>query len=546
MTGFVSLDPATGWILITFPYDPSLVELVRTIPGRKWDPQKKTWRAPRESAPRAVELLKPRNFSFAPEVLELVQDQDPPPRGETAEGALTVSQLNYMAKSALNRAFPEPLWLVGEVNRPRPTPTGYLYLDFVEKRAEGEGVAARVAGIVYPEELLQIRDTLLRAGGLELSDGLEVRVLVQVDLYPPRGTYQVRVLEIDPYFTLGKLAARREEILSRLKELGLLERNRNLPWPRLPLRVALVTSWDSNAFHDFTGVLRASGFAFQVDVFHARVQGRELEEDVLRALAWFEKRSSDYDLLAIVRGGGSASDLAWFDNLRVALAAARHPLKILVGIGHTLDRTVLDEIAFSARTPTEAGEFLVRLAGEESESLERTAGDILLGAEEILGREKADLASLAQRTARALKGRIQGERRLLRDAALRAGRGTLLQVSLEKERLLDGVPRILRLALARLAPLEGEIRSLGGRILKEAEKLLALEGEVLEGRARRIQALDPKKVLQRGFALVRDAGGRIVNTVARVAPGDALEVEVSDGRFPVKVGGGNGGEKERG
>ncbi len=545
MTGFVSLDPSSGWILITFPYDPSLVELVRSIPGRKWDPLKKTWRAPREAALQAVELLRPRNFSFAPEVLELVQGQDPPPRGETAEGALTVSQLNYMAKNALNQAFPRPLWLVGEVTRLHPSAGGYLYLDLVEKRREGEGIAARVAGIVYPDESLSIRDTLLRAGGLELSDGLEVRVLVQVDLYPPRGTFQVRVVEIDPYFTLGKLAARREEILSRLKELGLLERNRNLPWPRLPLRIALVTSWGSNAFHDFTGVLRASGFAFRVDVFDARVQGRELEEDVLRALSWFEKRSSDYDLLAIVRGGGSASDLAWFDNLQVALAAARHPLKILVGIGHTLDRTVLDEIASSARTPTEAGEFLVALAGEESESLEKTARDLLHRAEEVLAQEKGDLAFLAQRTARALKARIEGERRLLREAASRAGRGTLYRISLEEDRLFQEVPRILRLARARLDPLEGEVRLLGARILKEAEKRLARERDILEGRALRIRALDPKRVLQRGFALVRDAQGRIVKTVARVAPGDALEVEVSDGRFPVEVGGGNDGEEER-
>ncbi len=545
MSGFVSLDPATGWILITFPYDPSLVDLVKRIPGRRWDPQHRTWLAPKETAPQAVELLKGRNFSFAPEVLELVQGEDPPSRGETAEGALTVSQLNYMAKSALNQAFPEPVWVVGEVNRLRAGPRGHRYMELVEKRREGEGIAARVAGILFQEEFLQVRDRLLRAGGLELSDGLEVRVLVQVDLYPPRGSYQVRVLDIDPYFTLGKLAARREEILARLGELGLLETNRNLPWPRLPLRIALVTSWDSNAFHDFTGVLRASGFAFQVDVFDARVQGRELEEDLLAALGWFARRPEEYDLLAIVRGGGSASDLAWFDNLQVALAVARHPLKILVGIGHTMDRTVLDEIAFSARTPTEAGEYLVGRVREEAEAVEGAASDLLLEARSLLAREKLDLASLARSAARAVKGRIEEERRTLRAASLRAGRGTLHQLSREKARLLEGASRVARLALARLAPRGKEIPALGKRILREAGNRLERERENLEGNARRIRALDPKNVLRRGFALVRDARGKIVDRVSRVAPGDALEVEVSDGRFPVEVGGGDGGEETK-
>ncbi len=545
MTGFVSLDGATGWLLITFPYDKALVDLVKTLPGRRWDPARKAWLVPREAAPMALECFRPRNFSFAPEVLELLDEkEDPSPQGESPEGALTVSQLNYLAKTALNRAFPDPVWLVGEVNRLRESARGHVYLELVEKLPEGEGVAARVAGILYQEDYLPIRDKLIQAGGLVLSNDLEVRVLVQVDLYPPRGSYQVRILDIDPYFTLGKLAARREEILARLAEEGLLERNRLLPWPRLPLRIALVTSWESNAFHDFTGVLAKSGYAFRVDVFDARVQGRSLEGDVLRALAYFEENAREYDVLVLVRGGGSASDLAWFDNLAVARAAARHPLKILVGIGHTLDRTVLDEVAHSARTPTEAGEILVEKVRSEVLDLERTALAVPGTALEILERERGLLPEVASRARRALKVRLAGEREILRQGARRAGKGTLLLLALEKRSLASAAPRLVRLARNRLAAPAGEVRLLGRRILREAGRRVLREEEALKGEEKRLSFLDPARILERGYALVRDSLGKVVKSVRQVRPGDSLEVEVADGRFAVEVGGPDGSEEE--
>src|SRR5690606_32177216 len=142
----------------------------------------------------------------------------------------------------------------------------------------------------------------------------------RVELYVPWGSYRFLIEELDVGYTLGEAARRREEIRRRLAEEGLLDRNRALPFPALPLRVGLVTSRGSDAYNDVLSTFKESGFAFRVVADGVRVQGRQTEPSVLNALDWFRAHAAELDVLLICRGGGSRTDLAWFDSEPIARA----------------------------------------------------------------------------------------------------------------------------------------------------------------------------------------------------------------------------------
>ncbi len=523
VTGHISLDKENERLRIVFPYDPELVDLVKRIPGRRWDHGRKEWTIPKGQAREALRVLLPRGFTASPEVEELgARDAGEP--GILPETALTISELNEMARNSIHVAFPSPLWLVGELQRIQKNPNGHCFLEMVEKMEGSEGIKASVQGVVFSEDLEFIEKKLKDKGDLQLAQGLEVRVLVKPDIFPERGRYQVIWKDIDPVFTLGKLAARREEILKELAKAGLLNKNKDLPWPDLPLRIGLITSWESNAFHDFYGVLKKSGFSFQVHCFDARVQGRDLEQDVLQGLQWFKERSKDFDVLAIVRGGGSRADLAWFDNLEIAVAVATHPLKIIVGIGHTQDITVLDIIAHSARSPTEAGKQISERVETWLEERQKTWEATLYAARELIGIERSETLRKARRLLSALRSRVREERNTLR----RRNR-TVVLFSL----------RTFREARAELVKKVRILRKSALHIIEKETRFLSQSSAVASSH-------DPMKILEKGFALVKGSDGSVKDSIRKINQSEIVEVQLFDGLFQAEVTRKDEKEKERG
>ena len=208
------------------------------------------------------------------------------------------------------------VWVSGEVERLRSSRRGHQYFELIEKGA-GDEVVAKLEAVAWRRDSERIRRSLA-ADGQELAEGHEIRCRCDLDFYPPFGRLQLVVREVDPTFSLGLLARRRRETLAALEAAGLLELNARLPLPELPLRVVLVTSADSAAYHDFVSTLDESGYGFRVLLLHATVQGQAAEGEIVSA---FEAvRGLEADCVALIRGGGSRTDLAVFDSRRVAEA----------------------------------------------------------------------------------------------------------------------------------------------------------------------------------------------------------------------------------
>ncbi|HBA94993.1 MAG TPA: exodeoxyribonuclease VII large subunit [Acidimicrobiaceae bacterium] len=406
---------------------------------------------------------------------------------------LTVGRLGELLKEGLSALFPGDLWVEGQVSGFHDARSGHAYFDLVEPSDEpGRAVAAKLSVALFKQARGRVDRTLSEAGGLALSNDMQVRIRARIDFYPPSGRLQLIMQGIDPGFTLGRLAVERERLLHALADEGLLRANRANPIPVPPLRVGLVTSVGSAAHADFNEELSCSGFPFTILERDARVQGEGSAIDLAEALHMVATHRPD--VIALVRGGGSATDLAAFDAEVLARTIATLDVAVVTGIGHEVDRAVADEVAHSAfKTPTACAAAIV--------------GQVTAFADAF-----ADLQeSIAQRagasTARAAD--------LLDDLAHRTATSATAVLDRRTDRLDDLVGRLRRSPTATLE--------------RQVERLAGITDN--------LRALDPARILARGWSITRLADGTLVRSVTDTATGDTLVTHVAGGTVTSTVDG---------
>ena len=529
-------------LYIRFDYDRRLVDLVKGLPDRKFHPGERYWTVPAQHVVAVVELLKSEGFQFDEGTLKLYEEQL-----DRAGDHLTVSQLNVQVRSALQTAFPNPLWLVGEISGfGKSAHRDVVSFQLVE-RGEGGKIVAEVNAVLFPDVRQAIEYKLHRAGDpFRLEDEVTVRVLVQVDLYVPWGAYRVVIKDLDVAYTLGEVARRREEIVRKLTKEGLIDRNKSLPFPLVPLRVGLITSLGSDAEKDVLKTLRESGYAFQVTVHGARVQGPYTEASVLNALDWFRARAGEFDVVLICRGGGSRTDLAWFDSEALGRAVATFPLPVVVGIGHEEDFSVLDHVGWRAKTPTAAAQLLVHRVRETLEHLEETLRGVLSRAESRLVEARRGEGERARRLARAAETLLAGAKTDLTRLSQALPRAVGTALGGQRQYLLQVQGRLRRSARRELDEAWERVTKAAQLARPRALALLLREKERLEARENRLHALDPRRVVERGFAILRLREGKVVTDPAQAPPGTRLRAEIKRGVLKLLSEGGEESHGTRG
>jgi exodeoxyribonuclease VII large subunit len=413
----------------------------------------------------------------------------------------------------------------------RPSQRGHVYFELVEK-GEDDEIVGKVEAVIWKTDFARIK-RLLAGSDQQIAEGMQVRCRGGLDFYGPTGRMQICVREVDPVFTLGLLERRRRETLAALAASGLLERNRAHPLPDLPLRLALITSAGSAAYHDFLSSLKESGYGFQVVLLHASVQGRDAEREVVSALSALA--GLPVDCAVLIRGGGSRSDLAVFDSRRIAEAIARAPLPVLTGLGHEIDQAIADLVAHTAlKTPTKTAEFLIDLVRQREQRLTelrrailREAQEPLRNASEALGRAERGI-DLARMRLTAAGARLAE----LARAFVRMGR-SVLRASARREAELSG--RFQGAARRRVEAGERARLALGERLAAASRGRLREMEARLDGLSRLCSQLAPERTLERGFTLTRDVQGRVLRRPDQVAAGDRIVTRFASGELASRV-----------
>lgn len=533
---------------MSFPYREDLVSLIRAIPGRRWDRGSKVWKVPLEAVEDTVKIFMSYGFSLSPQVATTLATggKDTGPRSlkleavEMTSQSLTVSALNLRVAEVLSQNFKESTWLIGELQNFDKSKRGrHKYFELVEHYEDELGEEhqrAVVSAVIFEKSMSIIRQRLAQSrNALKLEDGVKIRVRGKVELYQARGKYQFIIEDIDPAYTLGELVIKREKILADLTLAGIQEKNLSLEMPLVPLRIGLLTSDDSDAFNDFIQTLATTHFNFNVTIYPVFVQGEQLRSSMLKGLRFLAKEHERFDLCVIIRGGGSRSDLGWFDDAKVARAVAKLPLKVLIGIGHERDQCVLDLIALGVKTPTAAAELICERVQRYQQHVEDTMIEITVRAEAILKEERRRLRQRGLHLGLAVRASLAGARSTLVEAGRRLVRGSLGYVR-DRGRVLSRQTMRMRVASDRLVQsrrleLQNNSRELrlvlSRRFTKETERLKFYEV--------RCRAHDPERVLARGYALLRSPSGQILRSVKNTKVGESLEARLADGKLELSV-----------
>jgi exodeoxyribonuclease VII large subunit len=322
------------------------------------------------------------------------------------------------------------------------------------------------------------------ATGATLRAGLRVLVRVMVTYHEVYG-FSLQIIDLDPRYTLGEIERRRRETIARLQQDGVWDMNRELELPRPTLRIAIVSSDTAAGYQDFMNELGRSTYRFQTSLFRSLMQGDIAEESIVSALKDIAQREDEFDVVAIIRGGGSTSDLALFDSYLIASYVAQFPLPIFSGIGHDKDVSVVDMVAHtSLKTPTAVATKLVEMADYEMTLVENFATEIAHNVEDMLHGEELRLYT-------------------------------------------HGV-NISREATRHISNHEKRIELIKDGLLSRVEYVISTEEQRLNAAERTLQSYSLDNILRLGFAVARNQEGAL-KSIANTRIGETIAIELLDG-----------------
>ncbi len=321
---------------------------------------------------------------------------------------LTLLELNGLVRQVIETALPREYWVEAELSECRES-RGHCYMELVQypqpsnlkfqPSTLNRTPVARASAKCWASKWMIVRPYFERTTGQRLQAGMKVLLKVYPQFHEAYGFSWI-VTDIDPTFTLGDQAHRRQEIISQLKAEGVFDLQRELSLPLFCLNIAVISSQTAAGYGDFAAQLADSPFAFRTQLFPATMQGEGVEQSVIDALNRIydttqQPSPSTFDCVVIIRGGGATSDMSGFDTLALAENVANFPIPIITGIGHDRDECILDMVSHQrVKTPTAAAAFLIDHAQAVLNALDDAQADIARMAQQKLSTLNARLATL--------------------------------------------------------------------------------------------------------------------------------------------------------
>lgn len=421
---------------------------------------------------------------------------------------MTLSEFNARIEQVLNNdARLRSQWVIAETSDLRLIRSGHCYTELIEKDDQGTTIA-KVGAAIWASNYGNLYHKFLKATGQVLTTGMKVLVNVTATFHRLYGI-KVIINDIDPSYTMGDMERQRQEIINRLKEAGVFEMNKQLPWPDVPQRVAIVSAAGAAGYGDFMNQLGHNpyGLQFYTCLFPAVMQGAQTVPTVLAALDRINRHIDLFDCVVIIRGGGATSELNSFDNFELANEVAQFPIPVIVGIGHERDVTVLDYVAaMSVKTPTAAAEWLIQRGTNALAHLDELQDAVVNAVRDTVAEAREHLAYFTSLIPAVARGIIDTNRIKLDNYTRNipfAANNLIANQQTRLERALERMADAVKTAMHR-----------------EQQRLQALDEKAT--------LLSPVNTLQRGYALVRK-DGKCATAADQLHPGDQVTMQFADG-----------------
>jgi exodeoxyribonuclease VII large subunit len=421
---------------------------------------------------------------------------------------MTLQELNQLVRNNLRQQMPGTYWVQAEISECKEHFSGHCYLELIQKKEGQDSLCAKARATIWASVWQNLKPAFLRQTGTNVSPGLQILAEVAVDFHELYG-FSLVIKDIDPTYTLGDQARRRQEILKRLEKEGVIDQNKEWPWPVLPRRIAIVSSPAAAGYQDFMRQLTDNeyGFSFYTALFPATMQGGEAPRSIIQALDSIIDSGLPFDVVVIIRGGGAVADLQCFDDYALCFYATQYPLPLLTGLGHDKDSSILDRVAHtSVKTPTAAAEHLIATLAQQAmrmddlaDRLQRRVRQVLDNQLLTMQRLPGQLASLVQQ--QLMQANLKVERQS--SALKQATRGVLLEEQ-QRNTLLS-----TRLTMKANTLMEQE--QLRWRLLEQS-----------------ILGFSPEAMLKKGFSLTVFQG-KALRSIEELPVDALIETRLADG-----------------
>lgn len=423
---------------------------------------------------------------------------------------LTISELNQCIQEVIQAGIPGRVWVCGEIQGYNRNKTKkHIFFDLCEKDPETQDVLAKIGLVIFFNRKQFLYDILRESGNpFQLKDDIEVKFLCKVDFYTPHGAVRLIVENIDPAYTLGKIAAEKQRLIALLKKNGTLDKNKQTIMPALPLRIGLVTSYDSAAYNDFLSELEHSCFGFKVFYRNALMQGKGAEADICKALNDLYRLSSHFDVIVVTRGGGSIADLNCFDSQKIAEIISQSPIPVISGIGHEIDLSIADLAAYTyQKTPTAVAQMLVACVEEVLADIDESGSSLML----LVQEKMRDYSARLKQTAINFQQGIYEYFKVHRHEIVRL------------EEIIGREP--LRILMNR----QQALNHARGILLNELKMFFKHEHRRIDHAQRLVDVSDPKNIFKKGFSVTRKKDGALVRSIKDITVNEKIKTHVIDG-----------------
>ena len=434
------------------------------------------------------------------------------------EKRLTLYELNNLVREFIECEMPDEYWVEAELSECREA-RGHCYMELIQKDERNATPIAKASARCWASKWMLVRPYFERATGQQLHAGMKVLLKVYAQFHEAYGFSWI-VTDIDPTYTLGDMARKRQEIIRQLKEEGVFDLQKELQLPLFCQRIAVISSETAAGYGDFCNQLADNpyGFKFETQLFPAIMQGEGVEQSIIDALGKIYSEYSDYsehsdysdcpfDCVVIIRGGGATSDMSGFDTLALAENVANFPLPIITGIGHDRDESILDMVSHTrVKTPTAAAAFLI---------------DHLKTIMDILNDSQEQIVRLAQQKLTYYKSQFSAIAEVLPRL--------FSNVKVRQEARLDALNNRLILSSGnRLSALNSRLSTLAEHLPILLDRRLMAEKHRLQLIEEKAKSLDPALLLSRGYSITMK-DGKIVRDPQALRHGDEIETRLEKG-----------------
>ena len=399
------------------------------------------------------------------------------------ERHITLFELNRLVREAIEDALPMEYWVEAELSECRES-RGHCYMELIQKDEQTATPIAKASAKCWANKWLTIRPYFERTTGQQLHAGMKVLLQVYPQFHEAYGFSWI-VTDIDPTYTLGDMARKRQEIIQKLKAEGVFDLQKELQLPVFCQRIAVISSQTAAGYGDFCNQLADNpyGFKFETQLFPAIMQGEGVEQSIISALE--QIYDMPFDCVVIIRGGGATSDMSGFDTLALAENVANFPIPIITGIGHERDESILDMISHTrVKTPTAAAALLIDHLKGVLETIE--------GAQSMITHYVQQKLSIANS-----------------------------QLSI----ISEAIPRLFSIVKTRQ---EAKIDALYTRLPMLIERRFTSESHHLQLMDEKLKALDPTLLLARGYSITMH-NDRAVKDASQLPPGAEIETRLAKG-----------------